>query len=207
MRRGNNSGLTLVEVLAAVLIATIFMLAVGAVVQSTVDSISRVEGTTRAQEIAEGVFQVLTGDFRFLDAQQWYSFGINNDTPSGETEITRILLLEPRFLESGPVMVAYIVEPSSEYGGEWRLLRRESSLEGDLVRTEVVYDRLISARLLCLDCDEWVDEWDVRERRRLPPAVRWELEIVVPSGAGPEEHITRQYDIVIELFAVSFQGK
>lgn len=197
--------MTLVEVMAAVLIVSMFMLALGAVVQSTVEGIGRVDDAARGEEIAGGLRRIITEDFRFVMARHWYYFSIDNESRGAESGVARILSTKPRFLDAEVVAVSYHLEPSSGHRGEMRLLRKEMLPAGETHRTEVVYDRVLSARVQCLDGDKWVDRWETDAKRRVPNAVRWTLEIAVPSRSADKGYVIRKFDIVIEIFTESLE--
>ncbi len=178
-----NSGLTLLEVMVAVLISTMVMFAVGSVVSSTVEGVKLLDSITRAQEIEDGIARVLADDFEFPDPGAKIEFNVRNRPPDDKGEIVCVVHPCPKFItEWDMIKVCYLLDPSPEFEGEFRLLRREISHPlGEKKYTVVLYDRIRSASVQCLHEGEWVDSWNGRARNAIPAAVKWNLEIVIPS--------------------------
>jgi hypothetical protein len=65
---------------------------------------------------------------------------------------------------------------------------------------------VISARISCLDGEEWLDGWDAEEKGGAPRAIRWTLEFALPRQLEEEVgNTTRKFEFVIEIFTGSFE--
>ena len=205
----NNSGLTLLELLAVILMTSMIIMSIGSVVYNTVDAVNMVEAISREQEIEEGIDRVLTEDMRLMRIDVNREFVEAKDRLAEEEgDIVSFVIDSPRFLdlpaEQDDVKVTYLLDGSPDHFGEMRLLRRETSARyGEKKYTAVVYDRVLSAEVQFLDKSEWTYSWNARASNDLPAAIKWNLEIVVPSEYTKQPEVKRKIEIIINVLTVS----
>ena len=205
----NDSGLTLLELLAVILMTSIIIMSIGSVVYYTVDAVNMVEAISREQEIEEGLDRILTEDMRLMCIEVNREFVEAHDRLAEEEgDIVTFVIDSPRFLDlpadQDDVKVTYLLDGSPDRFGEMRLLRREvSALYGEKKYTAIVYDRVLSVEIQFLDKGEWTYAWDARAANDLPAAIKWNLEIIVPSEYTRQSEVTRKIEVIIDVLTVS----
>ncbi len=190
MRRG----FTLIEVVLAVALMALVLALIQGVYTGTVRS------RNRSSEQTRDVHQVaLILDRIATEISAAYAAPAREDTTGLRVEadadgnaslvFTSLLPPIPGVRPDGGTEVGYALEPDGE--GALRLVRWEDPFPGQGVDAPDPYpvmDRVLRFRVLCFDGDNWVEEWDSRERGEgpvLPRAVSVEL------AWGPDEEHER----------------
>ncbi len=188
MRRG----FTLIEILLALALLAVVITLIQGTYSGTVKSRERSGAESRQLHTAALVLDRLANEISgaYVDPAQPEATGlvitVDGDGNAGLAFTARLQPI-PTIRPGGGTEVAYFVETEGE---RTRLVRRESpDVDGDLAEGGGPYpvlDDLLRFRVQCYDGEQWLDEWDSREREdgsALPRAVSVEL-----AWGRDEEH-------------------
>lgn len=184
-------GFTLLEVLLAM---TLMALMIGLIqgtysgtVKSRRRSAAEVQGVHAAALALDRIANELASAYSSAAAPK--ATGVVGTADSNEVttlSFTTSLPAVPGSQPAGGAEVGYFVEADSE--GVYRLYRREDrDVDGDLLEGGIPYEVLSGVtrfQALFYDGEEWVEEWDSRERSE-PPILP--LSVSVEIGWGDED--------------------
>ena len=204
MRGSARAGFTLLEVVLAIAIGALLLLAVHAVLVSADASRRAIERRTHASRSAAAVFSLMARDLAAATVYRDVEVGFaGTREPGGNHRIDFLALVRSEREVAGrsslPTEVGYVALRDPAGGPRYRLYRREQFYrDGTPTRggtLEPVCDDIVRFRARYHDGTSWRDTWT--ESRRLPRAVEVELVLAVDgeSGGQAEDVFVRQMPI------------
>jgi len=212
MKRRRAEGLTLVELMLAILVLAIMMSIVYGVVVSTVTAARRIEEITAETEIGPAILTRIRSDLEsaFLPKEGEFFLGIKK--PGAGSDRDRVDFIssdldygseddveEPRFHNVNEI--GYQVLTSSKDPGMGVLYRREDYFidaeplkGGHLVE---MYDRVKSFSLRYYDGKDWRNDWSSKTQKGLPKAVEIEIRIFVSHNGEPYHEKTYKTTVML----------
>jgi type II secretion system protein J len=210
-------GFTLVELMLAILILAILMTLVYGVVVSTVQAQERVEQISNTSEIGpallaqiradlEGAFLPVPPDSKAPEGAPESFLALDRKAGDGDRDrvdfVTAALAYgadregeEPKFQSVNET--GYQVLDSAAEPGVGVLYRREDfGADADLLRggrLAEMYDRVKHFNLSFWDGAQWRPQWSAKAEKKLPQAVRVELQILVKDrddASVVQTHVT-----------------
>ena len=190
MRRG----FTLIEVVLAVALMALVLALIQGVYTGTVRSRNRSADQTRDVHqvalILDRIATEVSAAYAAPSRTQTTGLRVETDADGNSTLVfTSLLPPIPGVRPDGGTEVGYALEPDDE--GVLRLVRWEDPYPGEQADAPSPYpvmEGVLRFRVRCFDGDNWVEEWDSREREEgpvLPRAVSVEL------AWGPDEEHER----------------
>ncbi len=183
-------GFTLIEVVLAVALMALVLALIQGVYTGTVRSRNRSADQTRDVHqvalILDRIATEVSAAYAAPSRAETTGLRVETDVDGNSSLVfTSLLPPIPGVRPDGGTEVGYALEPDED--GVLRLVRWEDPYPeegGEAPAPYPVMDRVLRFRVLCFDGDNWVEEWDTREREEspiLPRAVSVEL------AWGPDE--------------------
>jgi type II secretory pathway component PulJ len=201
--RRHETGLTLLELMLAVFLASVMMSVIYGVVVSTVDAAERIEEVTAGTEAGPAIMNLIRSDLEAAicpDAERDWFAGRDRKSGTGDRDRIDFLATVPSFAAEDPQSeprfhtlneVGYTLMPSEAVPDENVLYRREDAwrdedpLKGG--RLTALYDRVTHFDVQYWEAPaeegaegRWLPEWSSKEKEgKLPGAVKVTLRLRV----------------------------
>ena len=182
VRSSSVMAVTLLEVIAALVIAGTLMATLMGTLSITVRGITQAREAAHNERIASGIESILRRDmesgYGVYEKDLQTLIGRPDDgggQPILEFFSTNSMLPEAQRSATGVARVEYLLRPSERLPGTWELLRRETPyttgkpLNRSKYEAERLADGLVNWRLALFNGTEWKDAW---QQNSLPLAVR-----------------------------------
>lgn len=210
MRRG----FTLVEMLLAITLVAIVITVLYGVLEQTLGAQGRIEAVMYGSEIGPHILNQIRQDLEACfvpDDKNTYFLGQDKKDIGGDADridlvCTTLDLKEQQGKDPGFSAineVGYQLKPNRQRPGLLVLYRRldfgidDDPLKGG--RLYELYDRVKSLNVEFYDGKDWQSNWDNKELKRLPEAIRVELVIQVSADLQEDRPEDRKYATTITL--------
>ena len=193
MKKPEQSGFTLIEVLVTVSITAVLLSTVYGIFTGVSNARKRVETDGRGYHLARVLSDRLAREIRSTYWQQDHEgtvfFGESDSAGNGTLELSTTAASPLGRSAGGIARISYSLE-EDRFEGErrWRLIRREAPLydmEFDRREGQRLSDSVRLFALRYYDGNRWLDQWDAAARDRLPQLVEIRMEIVAGDDRKP----------------------
>lgn len=190
----DNNGFTLIEMLVATAISSIILLMVYTAYSSIISSVNQGQVASRYYEEMNLVLKKIDADLlnaywnknikniNFISSVEGNSSKLNFVT--GEYKSNRMILsIKESFPSSDINEVGYYIKKDTETG-KYNLIRRSQvhydnlPLEGGT--EEVILNNVDSIKFSFKYQNDWIDNWDTNEKKRLPSGIKTTLVTIDP---------------------------